>query len=133
MQEQEIEDKRVGGTPGPPPPPGGAAQQQAAGKEDAYHVHEQYTRTVYRPSVGAGEDRRVGGTPGTTRSAAQQQAAGKEDAHYVHDGLGGRDLPLTQGLGGGAVRSMWLQAARRVFRLLSSVAPASPRTHPKEA
>ena len=29
VQEQEIEDKRVGGTPGPPPPPGGAAQQQA--------------------------------------------------------------------------------------------------------
>ena len=28
VQEQEIEDKRVGGTPGPPPP-GGAAQQQA--------------------------------------------------------------------------------------------------------
>ena len=98
-------------------PPGGAAQQQAAGKEDAYHVHEQYTRTVYRPSVGAGEDRRVGGTPATTRSAAQQQAARKENAHNVHDGLGGRDLPLPQGLGGGAVRSMWPQAARRVCRL----------------
>ena len=72
---------RIGGWEEHQEPPGGAAQQQAAGKEDVYHVHEQYTRTVYRPSVGAGEDRRVGGTPATTRSAAQQQAAGKEDAH----------------------------------------------------
>ena len=102
-------------------------------EEHQDHHHHQEALHSNRPSVGAGEDRRVGGTPATTRSAAQQQAARKEDAHNVHDGLGGRDLPLTQGLGGGAVRSMWLQAACRVFRLLSSVAPASPRTHPKEA